>query len=183
MSGKSGGGPASIGKKIQLARAEKGVSLSFVANETGFSVQHLEQIESGEMIPPVSMILQISRALDMDSALLLREQESSLSNRISESTKRTDNYAYKTLTEGVEKRHLKAFQITIDPMKEHSGVGYQHEGEEFVYVLSGRIELLVGENVNILEGGDSLHFNSSIRHKMTNLADRPTLLIVVLYVP
>jgi quercetin dioxygenase-like cupin family protein len=106
-----------------------------------------------------------------------------MSNRISASAKRTENYAYQTLTSGTEKKHLKAFKVTIDPMKEHSGVGYQHEGEEFVYVLSGKIELMVGDNKNILNEGDSLHFNSGIKHKMTNLIDQVALLMVVLYVP
>ena len=173
----------SVGKKINKARIGKDISLNFVANETGFSTEYLEKVESGGIMPPVGTILQIARALDIDSALLLREQESDLTKRISASTKRTENYAYKTLTPSVEKKHLKAFQITIDPMQDHSGVGYQHEGEEFVYVLSGKIEVLVGDNVNILDEGDSLHFNSGIRHNLRNLSEKKAILIVVLYVP
>ncbi len=133
-------------------------------------------------MPPVGTILQIARALDIDSALLLKEQDTGMTDRMSASSKRTDNYAYKTLTPGVEKKHLKAFQITIDPMQDHSGVSYQHEGEEFVYVLSGKIQVLVGDNVNILDAGDSLHFNSGIRHKLSNLAEEKAMLVVVLYV-
>ena len=183
MSVKNTGEPDSIGGKIKKAMLTKGVAPDFVANETGFSTEYLESVEAGETMPPVGAILQIARALDIDSAFLLKEQTSELTNRISESTKRTDNYAYKTLTPGVEKKHLKAFQITIDPMQEHSGVGYQHEGEEFVFVLSGKIEVLVGDNVNVLDEGDSLHFNSGIRHNLKNLIEKTASLIVVLYVP
>ncbi len=183
MSKKSADKLVSVGEKIKKARTEKDVSLDFVANETGFSTEYLEKVESDGIMPPVGTILQIARALDIDSAFLLKEQASELTNRISESTKRTDNYAYKTLTPGVEKKHLKAFQITIDSMQEHSGVGYQHEGEEFVYVLEGKIEVLVGDNVNVLDEGDSLHFNSSIRHNLRNLSEKEASLIVVLYVP
>ncbi len=173
----------SVGGKIKKARDEKNISLDFVANETGFSTEYLEKVESDGTMPPVGTILQIARALDIDSSFLLKEQESELTNRISASTKRTDSYAYQTLTPGVEKKHLKAFQITIDPMQAHNGVGYQHEGEEFVYVLSGKVEVLVGDNVNILDEGDSLHFNSGIRHNLKNLSDKSASLIVVLYVP
>ena len=176
-------GPDSIGEKIKKARLSKGVAPDFVANETGFSTEYLESVEEGETMPPVGAILQIARALDIDSALLLKEQDPSIADRIKASSKRTDNYAYKTLTPGVEKKHLKAFQITIDPMQDHSGVSYQHEGEEFVYVLSGKIQVLVGDNVNILDEGDSLHFNSGIRHKLRNLSEESALLVVVLYVP
>jgi quercetin dioxygenase-like cupin family protein len=173
----------SVGGKIKNARLTKGVALDFVANETGFSTEYLESVEAGEAMPPVGTILQIARALDIDSALLLKEQDSGMTDRIKASSKRTDNYAYETLTPGVEKKHLKAFQITIDPMQDHSGVSYQHEGEEFVYVLSGKIQVLVGDNVNILAEGDSLHFNSGIRHKLSNLGEETALLVVVLYVP
>ena len=173
----------SVGGKIKNARLAKGVAIDFVANETGFSTEYLESVETGETMHPVGTILQIARALDIDSALLLKEQEDGLTDRIKASSKRTDNYAYETLTPGVEKKHLKAFQITIDPMQDHSGVSYQHEGEEFVYVISGKVQVLVGDNVNILDEGDSLHFNSGIRHKLSNLGEGQAVLVVVLYVP
>ncbi|RLC31416.1 MAG: XRE family transcriptional regulator [Deltaproteobacteria bacterium] len=182
MAGKNSKDLVSVGAKIRNARMEKNISLDFLANETGFSTEYLKKIESDRAIPPVGTILQIARALDIDSALFLREQEN-LTNRITATSKRTDNYAYETLTPGVERKHLKAFLVTIDPMQDHSGVGYQHEGEEFVYVLSGKVEVVVGDNVNILEQGDSLAFNSGIRHNLRNLSDKTARLLVVLYVP
>jgi quercetin dioxygenase-like cupin family protein len=172
-----------LGEKIKNCRIEKGLSLDFLANETGFSTEYLEKVESGGVMPSVGTLLQISRALDIDSSILLKEPAPDVANRISAFAKRTENYAYKTLTSALEKKHLKAFQIIIEPLKEHSGVGYQHEGEEFVYVLAGKIEVMVGDNQNILDEGDSLHFNSGIKHRMRNLSDKMAVLIVVLYVP
>ena len=98
-------------------------------------------------------------------------------------SKRTDNYAYTTLTPGAENKHLKAFKVTVEPKKDHEGVGYQHEGEEFVYVLQGRMEITVGEHVNLLDEGDSLHFNSGIRHRMRNVSDNTAEMLVVVYGP
>jgi quercetin dioxygenase-like cupin family protein len=122
----------------------------------------------------VGALLQISKALEIDSGLLLKEQASTLKTRIKAYTKRTDNYAYETLTPGAENKHLKAFRSPWTPKQEHEGVGYQHEGEEFVYVLNGNMEVSVGEHVNKLKAGDSLHFNSGIRHKMRNVgSERP----------
>jgi len=68
-------------------------------------------------------------------------------------------------------------------MADHKGVGYQHEGEEFVYVLKGDIEVVVGDHVNRLRKDDSLHFNSAIRHQMRNVGKETAELIVVLYNP
>jgi len=131
----------------------------------------------------VGALLQLARALEVDSALLLKEEESRLSKRIKAYTQRTDNYAYETLTPGAENKHLKAFRVTIPAGQDHKGVGYQHEGEEFDYVLSGHVEVSVGDHVNRLGPGESLHFNSGIRHMLRNVGDEDALLIVVIYNP
>jgi len=173
----------SVGKRIKKVRTQKKVSFNNLANETGFSVDYLKDIEAGKEIPPVGALLQISRALEIDSAFFLRKQKSSLKRRVKAYTERTDNYAYTTLTPGAENKHLKAFKIVIDPMTDHKGVGYQHEGEEFAYVLSGNVEIIVGENVNKLQKGESLHFNSGIRHQLRNTSKEKAELIVVIYGP
>ena len=170
-----------VGKRIKKVREEKNLSLDWMANETGYSIDYLKRIESGKEIPPVGTLLTISRALDLDSGFFLREQESNLSKRIKAYTKRTENYAYTPLTPGAENKHLKAFRVTVESLKEHSGVGYLHEGEEFVYVLDGKIEVTVGDHINKLRTGDSLHFNSGIRHKMKNVGKNKADLLVVVY--
>ncbi|MDI6686633.1 MAG: XRE family transcriptional regulator [Desulfobacterales bacterium] len=170
-----------IGKKIKKARTAKKITLDFVANETGCSVDYLKKLEAGKMIPPVGTILRIARTLQIDSGLLLKEQEDKLKKRIKAYSKRTDNYAYTTLTPGAENKHLKAFRVIIDAMQNHKGVEYQHEGEEFVYVLSGKIEVIVGDNVNTLSKNDSLHFNSGIKHMLRNIGKKDAELIVVIY--
>jgi quercetin dioxygenase-like cupin family protein len=172
-----------VGKKIKKARLKKKISFDQVANETGCSIEYLNTIEDGSVIPPVGTLLQISRALEIDSGLLLKEQESAAKNRVKAYVKRTENYAYTTLTPGAEKKHLKAFRITIAAKKEHKGVGYQHEGEEFVYVLQGHVNVAVGDHINDLKEGDSLHFNSGIRHKLTNVGKTKAELLVIIYAP
>ncbi len=172
-----------VGQKIKKARTGKKMKIEQLANETGFSTDYLKEIESGKAIPPVGALLQVSRALEIDSGALLKEPESKLESRIKAHTKRTKNYAYTTLTPGAENKHLKAFLVTVESKQDHKGVGYHHEGEEFVYVLTGKIEVVVGEHVNVLDKGDSLHFNSGIRHKMTNVSDESAELLVVIYSP
>ena len=172
-----------VGKQIRKVRLGKKMTLDFVANETGFSIDYLKEIESGKKIPPVGTLLQLSRALKIDSGFFLKEEASTLKKRIKAYTKRTDNYAYNTLTPGAENKHLKAFKVTIDPLQAHEGVGYRHEGEEFVYVLSGKVEVSVGDHVNRLGPNDSLHFNSGIQHNLKNVGSEVAELIVVIYMP
>jgi quercetin dioxygenase-like cupin family protein len=63
------------------------------------------------------------------------------------------------------------------------GWGFSTKGEEFVHVLEGQVEVQVGDHVNVLSTGDSLHFNSGIKHDLRNPADTDAQLIVVVYVP
>ncbi|MBF0233722.1 MAG: helix-turn-helix transcriptional regulator [Desulfamplus sp.] len=172
-----------IGIKIKQIRLEKNLSIDFIANETGLSLEFIEKVESGKKRPPVGTLLQISRALGVDSGFLLKEQEETTEERIKAYAKRTDNYAYTPLTSGAENKHLKAFRITVEAGKSHKGVGFQHEGEEFSYVLNGEVEITVGEHVNRLKTGESLHFNSGIKHDLKNVGDTDAELIVVVYTP
>jgi len=172
-----------IGKKIKSVRTDKGLTLDRIANETGYSIDYLKAIEAGEEMPAVGALLQIARALEIDSGFFLKEQEASMKDRVKEYTKRTDDYAYESLTPGAENKHLKAFRVTIDPMTAHTGVGYQHEGEEFNYVIQGKVEVTVGDHVNKLGTGDSLHFNSSIKHRLKNVGETTAELLVVIYTP
>ncbi|MFH1122946.1 MAG: XRE family transcriptional regulator [Pseudomonadota bacterium] len=173
-----------LGKRLMKMRREKGMTLKGLANETGLNTTHISQIEKGESIPPVAVILQLSRALGIDSSMLLREERTQAGKQsAADYQKRTEDYTYQTLTPEAQDKHLKAFKIFIDAKSVHKGVSYQHLGEEFIYVLKGKIEVMVGENKNVLVPGESLHFNSSLVHKLRNLSDEKAELLVVLYTP
>lgn len=174
-----------IGKKIAHLRREKGLSILNLANETGLTPEFIGKVEAGKVLPPVAFLIRISKALSVDAGSLLSEEEERVASekRRRSFIKRTQEYSYQVLTPGAENKHLKAFLVTIDPMKEHKMVEYSHEGEEFVYVLKGKIEVLVGENSNILKKEQTIHFNSGIVHRLRNLGKEQAKLIVVIYTP
>ncbi len=172
-----------IGKRIRRARLDKKISLDTMANETGLSKEFIKKIEAGDQRPSVGTLLQISRTLHIDSSFLLKEQDDAIEERSRAYTKRTDNYAYTSLTPNAENKHLKAFKIVVEAQKSHGGVGFQHEGEEFVYVLEGSVEVQVGDHVNKLKTGDSLHFNSGVKHDLRNTGKEDAQLVVVVYAP
>jgi len=172
-----------IGKRIRRIRLDKKISLDAIANETGLSKEMIKKIEAGDQRPSVGTLLQISRTLHIDSNFLLKEQDDAVEKRSMAYTKRTDNYAYTPLSATAENKHLKAFRIVVEAQKSHGGVGFQHEGEEFVYVLKGKVEVQVGDHVNKLKKADSLHFNSGIKHDLRNTGKTDAELIVVVYAP
>ncbi len=172
-----------LGDRIRLARQEKKMSLEYLARETGKAEDYLRKIESNEIFPPVAMLLQLARALQVDTGTFLKPNGTE-EKLPADREKRTDNYIYQHLTEASAGKHLKAFDIKIPPhTTAREGIGYRHRGEEFAYVLSGVMEYTVGENVTRLEPGNSLHFNSNIPHNLTNVGDEEAHLIVILYTP
>jgi len=175
----------SFGTKMKQLRQTRKFSFEQLANMTGYSQRYLKDVEEGKVIPPVAAVIQISKALSVDSGSFLsaEEQEASVKRRKESFYKRTQAYSYKTLTPDAEAKHMKAFIVTIDPRQDHQMVEYRHEGEEFIYVLKGEVEVIVGENPNRLKKSETLHFNSGITHKLRNLSDDEAKLLVVLYTP
>ena len=173
----------SVGTKIKAERKKKNLSKERLAHEIGQDKDFIKKVESGDVIPPIGALLQIARTLEIDTGSLLKERELDLENRVQGYKKRTENATYNTLTPDAEHKHLKAFKVTIEPKQSHKGVGYQHEGEEFIYLLSGTIEVKVGEKRSSLKVGESIHFNSAIKHKVKNTGKNSAELLVVIYLP
>jgi quercetin dioxygenase-like cupin family protein len=175
----------SFGANMKQLRQTRKISFEQLANKTGFSQRYLKEIEEGIAIPPVSAVIQIAKALSVDSGSFLsaEEQEASQRRRRESFFKRTQAYSYRTLTPDAEQKHMKAFLVTIDPKQDHKMVEYRHEGEEFLYVLKGHVEVRVGENQNLLKKGETLHFDSGMTHKLRNLGDEEAKLLVVIYTP
>ncbi|MFC1840644.1 FAD-binding protein [Thermodesulfobacteriota bacterium] len=182
---KNDGGTNGFGEKIRKLRESNNWTVEYLAQQTDQSPDFIEQVEKNEVTPSVSFLLKLSRALDVDPGTFLKEEEKAYieDQRAQAFIKRTKNYAYQTLTPGAENQHLRGFMITIEPRQAHKPVAYKHEGEEFVFVMEGSLELTLDNKVNYLKTGESMHYNSEIPHKLKNLGNETTRCLVMLYTP
>ncbi len=171
-----------IGQRIRLAREKKGLSVKELADQAGCLDEYLDWVENGQVEPPVALIIQLAKTMKLDSGTFLKVDDSP-DLRLKETAKRTEHYSYKPLTPPEKDSHLMAFSVTIPPKTAHKGVGYRHEGEEFVYVLSGEVEVTVDQKKNRLVEKETLRFNSNLDHHLSNPGDRETELLVILYLP
>ncbi len=76
-------------------------------------------------------------------------------------------YAYQSLGFGKKDRHLEPFLVTLEPptvVREHRPS--VHEGEEFLFVLSGRMEVTLAGHTDVLEPGDSIQYDASLPHRV-----------------
>jgi len=173
----------SFGQSVQAYREDRKMSIKDLAHETGYPADLLEKVEKDEATPPVALVLQLSRTLKVDVGALDANENKKASSRVKSQKKRAGSYAYAQLTKSGADKHLGAYRVTIEPNTAHEGVAYHHEGEEFIYVLKGRLSISVGKNVSLLEPGECIHFNSALHHALSNPSDEKTELLVVLYIP
>jgi len=174
----------SLGQRMKAGREKMGMSVEDLALETGYLPEILAGVEEDRTVPPVSLVLQLSRVLKLNMDELETQEDVLATKRRSKShRKRVDSYAYTPLSKPGPDKHLRGYLVTIDALTEHKGVEYHHEGEEFVFVLKGRITIRIGENVTRLAREESIHFNSALHHTLSNPDTEAAELLVVVYVP
>jgi len=171
-----------------MYRERLGITVEELAERTGTNIVLLNDIEEGNTYPAVGVLIKLSRALGqrlgtftddlfVKDPLIIRASE-----RTEEvSAHRASEYRYFPLGEGKTDRHMEPLFVRIDPGCAETESS--HEGEEFIVVLSGIIELTYGKDKYLLEPGDSTYYNSLVPHKVCAADDRPAEILAVIYVP
>jgi electron transfer flavoprotein alpha subunit len=172
-----------FGEKIRRLREAQEWSREHLAEATGQTPEFIADVESGEIAPPVAFILRLSGAYGVDPGTFLNAEvkERIRDQRTQAYVNRTRNYSYQTLTSGADHDHLRAFMVTVEPHHDHKPVAYKHEGEEFIFVMEGELELTLGSQVHTLKKGESIHFHSNTPHKLKSLSAEITRCLVILY--
>lgn len=177
-----------IGQRIRKIREEKGLSLEELSKLTGFDVQFLSDIEQNEAQPQLGTVIKLSKALDSAFGRLVsgvgdklysitRKDERRTVSRSTSHKGQKQVYMYKSLAPDVKGRHMEALMVQLeeDPEKEIS----VHEGEEFIFVLDGVVEMGIGEDRFELEPGDSVYYLSTTPHHIAAKSGKATILAVL----
>jgi len=174
-----------FGEKLKRLREASGLSLEELAGQLNLKPLYLAKLERNEVLPPVAEIITIARHLAVEPSAFMSgpAREPSREKRQKALEQRTRDYAYQLLTRGGQDYHLMAFEVTIEPKSVHRKVAYRHPGEEFVYVLSGRLKITVDKKTCSLEPGQNIHFDSGRKHFLKNPGKEPARLLVVIYNP
>lgn len=174
-----------FGAKVRRLRESHNRTIEALSEAIGQSPEFIEKVEKGEITPPVAFLLRFAKALKIDPETFLRREEKALIRSLRDQAfmKRTQDYAYQTLSPGVESHHLRAFMVTIEAKKTHKPVAYKHEGEEFIFVMEGELKFTLRNKSHRLRAGESIHFNSDTPHKLKSISSATTRCLVVLYTP
>ena len=182
-----------LGQKIKSLRQRQGLSLPQVAEKAGLSEPLMAQIEGEVVAPPVATLLKISRALNVNIGYFFQDQDAEkravivprnerkkVFRRIHEEPSKV-GYYYESLAYPKADKHMEPFHVTFEVKKKEDLIFFNHEGEEFIYVLDGQLEFNYEDETYALGTGDSLYFDASLPHAFRAVGKKPALAIDVIY--
>ncbi|MCO8643642.1 XRE family transcriptional regulator [Burkholderia multivorans] len=170
-----------IGQRIRRLRREAKKTLLEVATEAKLSVGFLSQVERHLTGISISSLVNVAKALNVPLGALIdqprqAQPDSHAGRRESYAVDRTSQW-YERLSTTFDGSQLNALKVRM--MEGYRSEWVAHGGDEFVYVLSGRICYTIGKKDYPLSPGDSLHFDARKRHRVANVGDGPAEVIAV----
>lgn len=169
-----------IAYRARAARLARGLTLSQVSARSGVSVGHLSRLENAERLPTVRVLMQLGQALGVSLSDLVGESASESDVYVSRASDRSaPGAAEKSLVPLSDPGSLvlQAFELQLEPGRE--GEPTSHLGEEWIYVVSGRVDVLAGSETTALGLGDVIQFPASTPHCLTNPHSGPAVAVIV----
>ena len=176
-----------IAERIKELRNIAGLGEEELAAKLDIPVDTYREYESGNVDIPVSFLYKISGMFNVKLTAILTGEGPKLHTyslvRAGKgiSVERRKEYKYQSLAYNFANKKAEPFLVTVEPEDEDSEVRYNsHTGQEFNYVLEGRMKVIINGHEIILNEGDSLFFNSGIDHAMKALDGKPAKFLAVI---
>lgn len=184
-----------VTQKIKTLCADKNISMEELAEGAGLTIEQIRLIDTSEKIPSLSSLIKIARALGVRLGTFLDDSESfgpvvnrsadmlrpaTFSSQLSTNNSHMDFYSLAAHKAG---RAMEPFIIDIKPESEAEKNTSSHEGEEFIFVLSGSVAVRYGNDNFLLNKGDSIYYDSIVEHLITTSTDEPAQILAVVYSP
>lgn len=166
-----------LGQKLRRYREDRGLELAELAKRAGLDPEQLEAFESGGAIPAIGELAKLASILDVSLGHLF--QRAIPESRVEvvrardrwtvqpqSDAARTLNYRYQALSYNLTDKLMSPFLVEIPPDTAREAPLSTHDGEEFLFVLNGQLEITIGGDVHRLEPGDAIYFDSRMEHSL-----------------
>jgi transcriptional regulator with XRE-family HTH domain len=169
-----------LGARVAALRARRGLERGALAQRAGIETSRLADYEEGRATPSVGELVRLAGALDVSvghffqsgvhkrRVEVVRSGERWLVDPPSEAADRL-NYRYQSLSFKLSDKLMSPFLVEIPPASAAGAIHSQHEGEEFLFVLSGQLEVRIGSEVHRLAPGDAIYYDSALEHALRAL--------------
>jgi transcriptional regulator with XRE-family HTH domain len=186
-----------VGSKIKGIRESKNLSIAEIAERSGLSEDQIVSIENDQNLPSLGPLIKIARALGVRLGTFMddndalgpvvcraadREQDRSISfsNGMADARKHME---YHPLAKQKAGRHMEPFVIDINSEETPEYQLSAHEGEEFIFVMSGEVEIVYGKETYTLKEGDSIFYDSIVKHHVHGAPGKSAKILAVVYIP
>lgn len=180
-----------MGMRVKKARENRGLSIFDIYLRTDINVDLLSQIEEGEVIPPLGTVIKLAKALDLKMGYfisgeeakaytIVRRNDRKVTSRYDSGKEKHHGYEYESLAPHKMDRYMEPFLVTLEP-SETEEERSTHDGQEFIFVLRGKMEVRLGEEIHILEPGDSIYYDATVPHLVKCHGKETTKILAVLY--
>ena len=184
-----------VGEKIKSLRESRSISMEELAQRSGLALEQIERIEGNIDLPSLAPLIKIARVLGVRLGTFLDDQDEtgpaicrkaeagdsiSFSNNAIQSRKHME---YHSLAKAKSDRHMEPFIIDVDATDDIDFVLSSHEGEEFIFVMEGVMEVCYGKNSYLLEAGDSIYYDSIVPHHVHGYQGQAAKILAVVYTP
>lgn len=184
-----------VGEKIRQIREMKKVSLEELSERSGIDTSILVRIEHEKNVPSLAPLIKIARALgvrlgtflddsDAYGPVVVRANEYQKGVRFtSQESESREHLNFFSLAFDKAGRNMEPFIIDIEPGQQSDYMLSSHEGEEFIYVLEGEIEINYGKELFKLSKGDSIYLDSIVIHNVHAGNNGAAKILAVIYAP
>jgi len=175
-----GGIPA----RIRELREIMEVSAIDMARDIGMPLDVYNKYESGELDIPISVLYKIAARLGVDATVLLTGEDPRMNTAAvcragkGVEVERYPGYEYSALAYNFKGRTIEPLLVNLDPSKPQAAP-VSHSGQEFNYVLKGKVNVTVGGVSHVLEAGDSIYFDAGLPHGQAAV-DGPAQFITII---
>ena len=177
-----------IGERIKHLRLKKSMGLVELGRHTGLSASFLSQLETGRVVPTLRNLARIAMVFSKDLSYFFDPEPQTLFRvhrrgervRLPQTGADDPAYFFESLGYLVPDRQLDPYFAEFLPEKEgRSPRAHQHVGCEFLYLLSGALDVRHGEAVHHVEAGDAIYFDATTIHSYLCTSKIPATAVIV----
>jgi quercetin dioxygenase-like cupin family protein len=175
-----------IAMRIRELREIAGLTIESLAGEFKISPEQYRKYESGDSDIPVSFLYEVAHRFNVELTALVTGEEPRLKMYSlvragkAPSIERRKEYKYLDLAYNFIHKKAEVFLVTVDPKDPASFTYNYHPGQEFNYVLEGRIKVILGGTEIIMSEGDSIYYDPNIPHGQTAANGKPGKFLTVI---
>jgi transcriptional regulator with XRE-family HTH domain len=184
-----------LGEKVRSVRESRSMTVEQLAERADLAAELVTQIESGALIPSLSPLIRIARSLGVRLGTFMDDQEhvGPVISRMGEhetvlrfsgrDRPARSDLDFFSLAANKAGRHMEPFLIDIHPGSAQGIHASTHEGEEFIYILTGEVEINYGKDMYRLKAGDCIYYDSIVPHHVHSAGGADARVLAVVYAP